>query len=80
MNRPIRRRALLVVALQRLPVIGPFVAERGAKRFEFAAVAHQTVPIIMPDLMAEMADQRAIGFAHRRAARLPLAIVGFCYV
>ena len=74
---PIRRRAFGIVLLQRLGVILPLVAEHGAEAVQLPAVAHQNVPVIMPDLVAEMAEQRAIGLVHRGAAVLALGVVGF---
>ena len=74
---PVGGRAFLVVALERLAVILPVVAEHRAAFIQPAAIAHQNVPIMMPDLVAEMAEQRAIGFAHGDAAFLALGVVGF---
>ena len=75
--RPIRRRALLVVALERRVVVLRIVAERRATLFELAAVAHQNIPIMVSDLVPEMAEQAAIGLGQFRAALLDLGAVGF---
>src|SRR5258708_30027523 len=75
--RPIRRRALLVVALERGLVVLRIVAEYCATLFELAAVPHQDVPVVMTDLVPEMAEQAAIGLGQFRPALLDLGAVGF---
>ncbi len=64
------------MALQGLTVIGGIVTEHGAAFVELAAIAHQHVPEIMADLVAETAEQRAIGLAHLQPAPLALAPIG----
>ena len=73
---PVRRRARGVVVLQRLPVIQPLVAEDRTKVIQLAAVADQDVPIVMSDLVAKVAEQRAIGLVHRGTPVFPLGVVG----
>src|SRR4051812_15949210 len=58
-------------------VILPLVAEGSAKIVQAIAVAHQNIPEIMATLVAEVAEQRAIGLAHLGADALALGIVGF---
>jgi len=38
------------------------------------------IPVIMRNLMAEMAEQRAIGLAHRLALALALDVVGLSHI
>ena len=73
---PVRRRAALVMQLQRLGIIGAVVAEHGAAGVQTSAVAHQPVPHPVADLMAEMAEQGAVGLVHLRAHLLAIGIVG----
>ena len=70
---PIRRRALRIVLLQGLRIVLALVAEDIAELLQERRARHQAGPIIMRDLMAEMTEQRAIGFAHLdgAAARAP---------
>ena len=69
--------AFRVVAVQRLLIVGAFVAEDGAERLELIGVPDQLVPIKMSDLVAEVAEQRAIGLVHARAQLLALGVIGF---
>src|SRR3954447_5743662 len=73
---PVRRGAFGIVTLQGLTVIGGIVAEHGAAFVQHAAVAHQHVPEIVPDLVAEMPEQRPVGLAHLQPAPLALDVVG----
>ena len=57
------------MGLERLAIVLPLVAEHGTERVEGAAVGDEPVPVIVADLMAEMAQQRAVGLAHRGARR-----------
>ena len=50
---PVGRRAVGVVALQRLAVIGSLVAEQGAIFVDPGAVIDQSCPIIVPDFVPE---------------------------
>ena len=58
-----------------LLVILPVVAEDGPAFVEMAAVTHELVPEIVPDLMAEMSDQRAIGLVHELASLFTFRVV-----
>ncbi len=63
--------------LQRRNIVLPLVAERSPEGFDAVGIAHQHVPEIVTDLMAKVAEQRAIGFAHRGADALAFRVVGF---
>ena len=73
---PVRGRAVLVVALQRLRVVHAFVAEHRAAFGDLAAVAHQRVPVEMPHLVAEVPEQRAVGLAELVPPPLALGRIG----
>ena len=74
---PVRRRALAVVALQRLGVVLLIVAKFCPAGLEHAAVAHENIPIVVADLVPEMAKGRAIGLVQLRAALLAFSRVRF---
>ena len=74
---PVGRRTVSVVALERRGVVWRLVAEGLAKRADPALVLDQPVPVeIMPDLMAKVADEGAVGLVHGLASRLALRVVG----
>src|SRR5262249_51578483 len=73
--RPVERRALLVMRPERRAVIVPFVAEYAPELVEPARVADQQVPVVVPDLVTEMTEQRAIGLLHDVAHALAFGIV-----
>jgi len=77
---PVRGRAVVVVALERIPV-GRIVvvAEQGAE-CRLTTPAHQQLPIIVADLVAEMPDQGAMGLLHVDAAALALGVVGLVQI
>ena len=62
--RPVRRRALLVVTLHGLVVVLAVVTEQLAERLEGTAIPDQPVPVVVADLVTQMAEHRAIGLAH----------------
>jgi hypothetical protein len=64
------------MAVERLGVIFLVIAEEGAALREPAAVADQAVPVVVADLVAKVAEQRAVGFVHRDAATLAHRVVG----
>ena len=73
---PVGRRAIGMVGLQRLLVIGALVAEQCAEGGKpLRVVADQAVPVIVAELMAEMAEQRAIVLAHLDAPSFALGRV-----
>ena len=71
---PVGGRALLVVALLRLRVVQRVVAEERAERFEPVAVPDQPIPVVVPDLVAEVTENRAIGFTHLLTGLLPKGV------
>src|SRR4051794_28977970 len=77
---PALRRAVFVMALQGLRVVFALVAEERAKGGQIARAPQQNIPIMMADLVTEMAHQRAIGFLHLRAPRFALGVIGFGYI
>jgi hypothetical protein len=62
--------------LQRGAVILPLVAENLAAILDEATVAHQQIPKIMADFVAEVAEQRAVRLVHGGASLLALGVVG----
>ncbi len=64
------------MGLQRLAVVVALIAEHLPAFLEPAGVADQHVPVVMADLMPEMAEQRAVRLAHGRAPPLALGVVG----
>src|SRR6185312_14285488 len=75
---PVGRRALVIVLLKRLAIIEPVVAEQSAASGEPAwFTRYQPVPEIVSGLMAEMAQQGAIGLAHLGTHPLAHRIIGF---
>ncbi len=58
--RPVRGRALLVVALHRLVVVERVVAEELAKCAEQVAVPDEPVPVVVADLVPQVAEHGAI--------------------
>ena len=65
------------MALNRLPVVLPLIAEQLAKRREPLAVPDETIPIVVTALVPEMPEQRAIRFVQLRPPAFALGIVGF---
>src|SRR5580700_2592061 len=65
------------MALEGGPVVLLIVTEYSSTLFELAAVANQDIPIMVPDLVPEMAEQAAIGLGQFRAPPLDLGAVGF---
>ena len=79
--RPVGGRPLLVVALERLGVAGPLVAEQlRGKRVEPGGAPDQPVPVVVADLVAEVAQQRAVGLVHGVPDLLALGVVGLLHV
>ncbi len=65
------------MASQRLVVVGALVAEQRVKALQpGGVVADQPVPIIVAELVAEMAEQRAVVLAHLGAHLLALGGIG----
>ena len=59
-------------------IVLALIAEDGAAAIDLAAIAHELIPIVMPNLMPEMAEQRAISFAHGNAIPLSGYVVSLC--
>ena len=68
---------MLVVTLESRFIVLEIVAKGRATLFDLAAVTNQDVPIMVPDLMPEMAEQAAIGLGQFRPALLDLGAIGF---
>jgi hypothetical protein len=64
------------MGLQRGAVVGALVAEQLAVWLDPRRVRDQPVPVVVADFMAEMPEQRAVGFAQRNPRRFALAVVG----
>ena len=73
---PVGWRALVVIPFQRRNIVLSLVPEQRAKFFVPRRFRHQTVPIIVPDLMPEMAEQRAVWFVKFLPDLFTLRIVG----
>src|SRR4051812_17805349 len=73
---PIGWRPGLIVMLKSEIVVLPVVAEDRPALLELVAIADQQIPIMMPDLMAKMAEQGPVSFAHLQAPALPFDVVG----
>lgn len=75
---PVRRRAKRVIRLQRRRIIRSLVTKHVSESRQHRGVQrHQPVPEIMPALMAEMAQQGAIGFPHCFAHLFAHGVIGF---
>ena len=75
---PVRRGALAVMTFERLAIVLGVVAEHRPAGLELAPVPHEYVPIMMADLVAEMAKHAAIWLVQLRPAPLALGAVGLC--
>ena len=78
--RPVPRRAVGVVAGQRLAVVGPLVAEAAAERLGEGLVPHHALEEVVGQLVAEVPDHGAVGLAHLAAAADDLGRVGLAHV
>jgi hypothetical protein len=67
---------LLIVALQSGFVVLRIIAEHGSTGVELGPVSHKNVPIVMANLVPEVAKQAAIGFGQFGAALFKLRTVG----
>ena len=68
---------VLVVGLQGLVVVGAFVTEHGAERFDGGRAADEQVPVMVADFVAEMAERGAVDFAHLFAHAFAFGVVAF---
>src|ERR1700685_1285703 len=73
---PILGRSRAVVMTQRLGVIRTLVTEEATKFFQPRAAAHESVPVIVSDLVAEMAEQGAIGLVLSDTLTLSFDVIG----
>jgi len=73
---PVGRRAVGIVLLQRGAVVLALVAEQLAEGAQPFARLDQQLPVVMTGLMAQMAEQRAVGLAEVAAALLTARVVG----
>src|SRR5262245_47901311 len=78
--RPVRRWTIGIVPLQRGGVVLPLVPEQLPELLDRRRILDQMIPVVMRDLVPEMAEQRTVRFAHRLALTLPLGRVGLCRV
>src|SRR5580692_2698611 len=74
---PVRWWSLAVVPVQSLLVIDALITEQFPKGAVSRGVLHQAIPVVVADLVAEMAEQGPIRFVLPRALALPVHIVGF---
>jgi hypothetical protein len=75
---PAAIRTLLIVSLKSLAIVFAVVTEDGAAAFDTAPVAHELIPIEVPNLMPEMAEECAIRLAQVNAVLLSRRVVGLC--
>src|SRR5580658_8875361 len=64
------------MTFERLTVVLRVVAEHGPAGLELAPVPHEYVPVMMADLVAEMAKHAAIRLVQLRPATLALGAIG----
>ena len=77
---PVGGWSFLVVALQCLFVVCPLVTKNVSKRLESAAVTNQAVSVEVPDLVAKVAKQGAVGLVHVCTRLLAHRVIGLCNV
>ena len=69
---------LAVVPVHRRLIVRLRVAEQTPERLEsLGEPRHQTVVVVMADLVAEVAEQRAVRLVHRHPQLLPMNVVAF---
>jgi len=68
------------MSLQRLGIVGALVAEQRTKLLVSTWISDQTVPIIVADFMAKVAEQRAVALVQAHAHLLALGVVGLAQV
>src|ERR1019366_5538074 len=74
---PVRIRACAIIILKSLIVVCAFVTKAFAESVYPRGFLDEDVPIVMSDLVAEMAKERAVGFMHRDPGALALDIIRF---
>ena len=71
---PVARRPLLIVTLERLTVVEAVITEHRTAGLKLVAVPNQNVPVVMTDLVPEMAQQRSIWLTHGNPTSFALSI------
>src|SRR5262245_37613678 len=74
---PVRGGTVGVVSLQRFAMVRPFVAKLAAKGLQRISAGDEPVPVVMANLVPEVARERSIGFVQRRPSPFSFRIVGF---
>src|SRR5512136_1250295 len=74
---PVGRGPRVVMPLQRGRVIRTLITEKRPELRKLAAIPDEPVPIVMPDLMSEMAEKGSVWLPHFLARLLPCRIIGF---
>ncbi|MCY1459559.1 hypothetical protein D9M71_770430 [compost metagenome] len=74
---PVERCALLIMPLEGFGIAGALIAKQSAKRLKPLAMGDQSIPVVVPDFVTKMPEQRAIGFVHLHPHLLAVRIVGF---
>jgi hypothetical protein len=69
------RCAILVVRLRGCVVVLQVIAKHSPAVVQPAAIANQDIPVVMPDFMAEMTEERTIRLFHFGSAALALRVV-----
>ena len=64
-----------VMVLKRPGVVRSLVSEACAKFRQRLMPANQSIPVVVTDFMAEMSEQRSVGFVQLCSAALPLGVV-----
>ena len=77
---PVRRRALRVVAVHGRAVVLALVAEEGAERVARPGLVDEDRLVVVPELVAQVADHRAVGLAELQAALGAYRVVGLRHV
>src|ERR1700680_1029601 len=72
---PVRRRSARVIPLERFRVVHIFVSKKFAVTIEEPASPHESVPIIVTNLVPEMHEKRAVGLSHCLTYFFPHRIV-----
>ncbi len=71
------RRANPIVFRQRQLVVFALISKYISERFQTRAVLDLAVPIIMPNLMPEMSQDRPVRFGELRPPPFTLGVIGF---
>ena len=74
---PTVRRAAPIVRLQRRRIVGALVAEQRAEIFDQLGVLDEPIPVVMADLVPQMAEHRAVRLVEPLTHRFAVRVVGF---